>query len=178
MCGKVENYFFYFQLMYKIFSIIVIFYSSILAQDNFKETVVEETVIENVTEINEYENFTNMQRIAASFLNYIPGLGFLVIMDDMTGAVVQWTLVGVGILYGAYNMNYNDDCPGMGCLGVAMVSGMLIGIGMYWGALRPLFYDKPKPNNIAYLKSDGFNVAILPYKQNSFKAYLLYNKAF
>ncbi|MDR0517594.1 MAG: hypothetical protein LBH25_11180 [Fibromonadaceae bacterium] len=161
--------------MCKFFSIIIIFISSIFAQNNSANQ--DYFNIEKTSDEDEYENFTHSQRLGAIYLNFIPGLGSLVIMNDVTGAVIQWGLIGGGLLY-YYNMVYKDDCPELDCIGAAFFSSVIVGIGALWGFLRPLFYNKPKPNNAAYLQSYGFNVAILPDKQDYFRVHLLYNKTF
>jgi hypothetical protein len=126
-----------------------------------------EREIGNIIIENEYKNFTDRQRIATIYLNFfIPTAGSLFIMDDIKGAAIQWGLFGGSILYATYfEATYSQ-------LAIGLV------IGMCWGFFRPLFYDKPKPNNTAYLQRNNFNAAILPDKQNNFRMYLLYNKAF
>lgn len=146
---------------------------SIYAIENIDEKLLLEKIeeIEKRSEIKKTKENLQLKKAAASFSNYIPGLGSLVIMNDMTGALIQWALLGSGISLFAYNL---ITCgQGLECLNTPAISGiLLIGGSMVFGAIRPFAY------NAASTKNSGFNIAILPNKQSDLKTYLFYNIAF
>lgn len=116
------------------------------------------------------ENFTYGERGVAFLLNIVPGLGSVVIMDDIEGAALQWAFSAAGISFIAFS---DEDI-----LARIIVGGLLIEIGYFIGIYRVLNYDKPLKQNSALSRADGFDMAILPNKQGDFKTYLFYNKSF
>jgi len=152
--------------------IIAILYEdgSIYAIENIEEKLILEKIEEIDKRIEIKETEENLQRekiaakILASSLNSIPGLGSFVIMDDMTGAVTQWALLGSGISLFAYNFQ-GINPPFI--LGILLIHGSIM-----YGIIRPYTY------NAASTRNSGFNMAILPNKDGDLKTYLSYNMAF
>ncbi len=135
-----------------------------------------------------YENFTTGQRWATFGLNLIPGVGSIVIMDDWTGAIVQWVLTGGGVIMVSIGTeadktykecHYNDyrsceEAKGQNNFidaGTAMGAASII-----YNIFRSITYDKPK--KVAYNKYEGFNFAVLPDKHGRFTPYMTYRKTF
>jgi len=134
-------------------------------------------------------NFTIGQRIATGTLNIIPGVGSMVIMDDMTGAVVQWSLSGVGvaaIVLGFtafavedcyYRYDNSRNCSGDKANEPLVGAGLgLLGSSFIYNIYRSITYDKPKQT--AFGENSGFNLAVLPNRNGKLNAFLMYNKAF
>jgi hypothetical protein len=123
-----------------------------------------------------YENFETGYRIATWALNQFafPGSGSIVVMEDWTGAIVQWALIGGGIVL-IYNgvdsfNNSNDDL-------IAAGFGMILSSFVY-NIYRSATYDKPKPKYLTHSKYGDLNMALLPNKHGKVNAYLMYNKVF
>jgi hypothetical protein len=134
---------------------------------------------EPVSEKQVYENFSGGQRAGTIFLNLLPGVGSIAIMDDWMGAYTQWGLiagmftVGSSVEYAHHNPRFERDGGGVGA-----IYGYLIGASI-WNIARSVTYDKPnKSKNAAYSKYGDFNMAILPSGNGDFNAFLMYNKAF
>jgi hypothetical protein len=131
-----------------------------------------------VSEKQGYENFSGGQRVGTIFLNLLPGLGSVVIMDDWMGAYTQWGLIAGGFTIGysvGYAARYGDAFVEGG---VGAVLGYYIGASI-WNIARSVTYDKPgKPQNTAYGKYGGFNAAVLPSRQGGLNAYLMYGVGF
>ncbi len=123
-----------------------------------------------------YKNFTTGQRWGTLFLNAIPGVGSIVIMDDWTGAVVQWVMIGVGGVVGSVvYFGHIDGQEELLSIAIGSYVGYLASC-FVWNTYRSVTYDKP--GSVAFHKYDGFNFAVLPNKQGEFKAYLMFNKGF
>jgi len=135
-------------------------------------------------------NFTKKQRWQTGALNILPGVGSYFIMDDFTGAAIQWGLSGAGVamivLYFAtkqedehcndywdgirceYDFDYNDN--------FAFAAFAFFGSSFIYNIYRSITYNKPKKT--AYSENSGFNIAVLPNRNGKLNAFLIYNKAF
>jgi len=143
------------------------------------------------------ENFTPFHRLGTWYLNVIPGLGSAIIMDDWTGAAIQWGLSGGGIgLMIAAGATEKEECvtyvhikdpnnKSEKCYAeLTKVGANLLAAGaimwfssfLVYNTYRSITYDKP--GSIAYNKYGNFSVAVLPNRNMNFNAYLMYNKAF
>jgi len=140
----------------------------------------------------EYENFGVGRRIGTGLLNWVlPGVGSIALMNDWTGAIVQWVLIGGGVIFifnsiedkceTIYNSSYYGDYSYEDCyvgfnetyfaIGVlSLVSNFIFNIA------RSASYDKPRKT--AFNKYGDFNVALLPNRHGNINAYLMYNKSF
>jgi hypothetical protein len=137
----------------------------------------------------QYKNFTNGERWGTVGLNLLaPGVGSIVIMDDWTGAITQWVLVGGGIALMLSNNMYQDtthridsygtlvieqDVNGWWLTGLFMVAGDVI-----FALCRPALYNKKMPKNTASLEPTGLRWAVLPDGNGEVKAYLAYRVEF
>jgi len=122
-------------------------------------------------------NFTKKERVATGVLNILPGVGSYFIMDDLTGAIVQWSLSGTGlVLFAAgFSIVYSIN-TGLGeAIGVFGLFGGIASSYAY-NIYRSITYDKPKKT--AYSENSGFNIAVLPNRNGKLNAFLMYNKAF
>ena len=134
------------------------------------------------------DNFTKNQRWKTWGMNFVPGLGSYLVMDDWHGATVQWVLGGGGIaafLFGlAYipkdcDVYYNlDDCSYDEKTGIMFVGvgGFMLASSYAYSTYRSITYNKPKKT--AYSENSGFNIAVLPNRNGKLNAFLMYNKAF
>jgi hypothetical protein len=133
----------------------------------------------------EDENFTFMQRTGTMLLNFYPalglglgGLGSFIIMGDIVGGFIQLGLVGGGFVLLLLNQGVFACYENCGNAVQFSIGAIMFLSGSIYGFVRSLTYDKPKTQNAAHRKNDGFNMAILPTEQGDLKAYLFYNKAF
>ena len=119
-------------------------------------------------------NFTKKERVATGVLNILPGVGSFFIMDDLTGAIVQWSLIGAGGVsaYISLLTTEGESAEEMVILSVLASYGASLGYNIY----RSITYDKPKKT--AYSENSGFNIAVLPNRNGKLNAFLIYNKAF
>jgi len=144
------------------------------------------------------DNFTKKQRWQTGALNILPGVGSYFIMDDFTGAAIQWGLSGAGvallgvfsitdgycwdkystngsITMGTHASDAYDKCDYVvdifGWTGVA-----LLGSSFIYNIYRSITYNKPQKT--AYSENSGFNIAVLPNRNGKLNAFLIYNKAF
>jgi hypothetical protein len=135
-----------------------------------------------------YDNFTTGQRWATWGLNWIvPGVGSLLVMNDWTGAITQWALIGGGIFlfyagldtyeecYDSYYSNYCDEMTKPTTISYIGLIAVL-GSGV-WNIYRSASYDKPHPKT-AYGKYEGFNLAVIPNRYGNLMPAVTYNKAF
>jgi hypothetical protein len=87
------------------------------------------------------ENFSLGQRVGTYALNFfLPGVGSIAIMDDWTGAGIQWGLFGSGcalIVVGFTRDNIYD-----GLVYIVLASG-LIQANYIFNIARSIVYDKP-----------------------------------
>jgi len=136
-------------------------------------------------------NFTIGQRIATGTLNIIPGLGSMVIMGDIWGAVPQWVLSGAGgvswVLFATqkkdacFGYSYSDPShcrePGTEYDFKWFIAGLALPISSFiYNIYRSITYDKPQKT--AFGENSGFNLAVLPNRNGKLNAFLMYNKAF
>jgi len=133
-------------------------------------------------------NFTNGQRWKTGLLNIVPGLGSMLIMDDMTGAVVQWSLSGMGVAaivlsFTAFaveieHCGYNNsrNCGNKPNEPLVITGLGLLASSYIYNIYRSITYDKPKQT--AFGENSGFNLAVLPNRNGKLNAFLMYNKAF
>jgi hypothetical protein len=146
------------------------------------------------------ENFHPIERYQAWYLNIIPGLGSMVVMDDWTGAVTQWIFGGSGLVLMAPAI-INSFNPEKECVTRPLTDDpnsklekctikrdefflylAAAGAIMYYldvlvyNTYRSITYDKP--GSVAYNKYGNFNVTILPDRYGNFNTYLMYSKAF
>ena len=120
----------------------------------------------------QYKYYKTGARFGTFALNFIPGLGSLVIMQDWKGAVTQLVLVGGGaalIITGVEPEGPN----GLVWTGAAMVVG-----GLVYNNVRSITYIKKKPTNTASLENTGLNIAVLPDKDGNIKGYVAYRVEF
>ncbi|GBU24952.1 hypothetical protein R83H12_01588 [Fibrobacteria bacterium R8-3-H12] len=97
----------------------------------------------------EYKNFTEGERLGTFAMNYIiPGSGSIIIMDDWTGAGIQWALIGTGavlmadiLVNGKYYDEWHDPNHNL-IKAVAIV--YLFGIDVLFNVTRSITYDNPK----------------------------------
>ena len=115
-----------------------------------------------------YSNFTVGQRFGTLGLNIIPGLGSVVIMNDWTGAIVQWALVGSGIALMASTRGTLEGTAGA-------LGGTLIYVDVAFNVYRSITYNKSE--NMAFGKYDGFHLSVLPNRHGKIMPYLLFSKA-
>jgi hypothetical protein len=115
-----------------------------------------------------YSNFTVGQRFGTLGLNIIPGLGSVVIMNDWTGAIVQWALVGSGIALIASTRGTYEGVEGA-------LGGALIYVDVAFNIYRSITYNKSE--NMAFGKYDGFHLSVLPNRHGKIMPYLLFTKA-
>jgi hypothetical protein len=104
------------------------------------------------------KNFTIGQRFETFGMNIIPGLGSIVVMDDWAGAITQWVLVGSGIAL------------------IDSYGPVLIGLDILFNIYRSATYNNLK--NLAFGKSDGFHLSVLPNRHGKIIPHLLFNMAF
>jgi len=137
-----------------------------------------------------YENFGVGSRIGAGLLNWvIPGVGSIAVMDDWTGAIVQWVFIGSGIFfivnsieercdtYGSYYGGNYEDCYTAFDETYFAIGALAIVSNFIYNIARVASYDKPRKT--AYNNKYGdFNVAVLPNQHGKLNAYLMYNKSF
>ncbi|MDR2581760.1 MAG: hypothetical protein LBC85_12325 [Fibromonadaceae bacterium] len=143
------------------------------------------------------ENFTPLERLGTWYLNAIPGLGSLLVMNDWTGAITHWVLGGGGIaLMIAGSANTEEKCTAYTLMddpnskiercstNITKVGSNLIDAGLIMWLSSYLVYNiyrsvtYNKPGSIAYNKYGDFNVAILPNRHGNINTFLMYNKAF
>jgi len=115
-----------------------------------------------------YSNFTVGQRFGTLGLNIIPGLGSVVIMNDWTGAIVQWALAGSGIALIASTMGTRGSLK-------RLAGETLICIDVGYNIYRSITYNKSA--NMAFGKYDGFHLSVLPNRHGKIMPYLLFSKA-
>lgn len=158
-----------------ILTIIILFSISFAEFDEWGDYYVHDSDDSNRTthgfKSADDENFTSGERFVAFLLNTVPGLGSAVIMDDIEGAAMQWTFLGLGLL-SIYALS--DE----GVIMQALIGVPLIWGGFIYGLHRVVTYDKPLKQNSALSRTDGFDIAILPNRHGDFKTYLFYNKSF
>jgi len=146
--------------------------SIIYAIEGMDEELILKSIeeIEKRIEVKEAKEKSFDKENTAASLNIIPGLGSLVIMNDLTGAIIQWVLLGSGISLLVYAYNTCDQ--GLDCLNSRYPfwgAGLLLTAGsIFFGVFRP-FEQNP---------DFDFNFVILPNKQGDLKTYLFYNVAF
>ncbi|MDR3001589.1 MAG: CsgG/HfaB family protein [Fibromonadaceae bacterium] len=121
------------------------------------------------------DNFTVGERFQTFVFNVIPGAGSLAVMDDWTGAIVSWSLVGGFALINTVAIG-RSDYTDKNFLEGALI-GLLVNVTL-WNVIRTTTYDKPKPENTAHNMQSGFNVGILPNRHGEAMPYLMYNKVF
>jgi len=125
------------------------------------------------------DNFTNKQRWQTGVLNIVPGVGSYVIMDDLTGATVQWILSGSGIAIWVITGTMGEHVFGFGeeeVIAFVLSGAALFASSYIYNIYRSITYDKPKKT--AYSENSGFNIAVLPNRNGKLNAFLIYNKAF
>jgi len=108
--------------------------------------------VQQVLEKNGNKNFTVGQRFGTFGMNIIPGLGSIIIMDDLNGAIAQWVLVGLGIA--------SIDSIGI----------VLIGYDILFNLYRSATYNN--------LKNDGIHLSVLQNRHGKIMPYLAFSKAF
>jgi hypothetical protein len=130
--------------------------------------------------------FTANERWGTWFLNWIPGLGSIMIMDDWTGAIVQWGIIGgVGFLAisVANNSAYDNSTYGDGSYNrevgaeneiIALI--ITVGVDMIWNTYRS--YSYCKPGSVACGSNGGFNISVLPTRHGSLLPAVTYSKSF
>jgi len=132
-------------------------------------------------------NFTKKQRWQTGALNILPGVGSYFIMDDFTGAAIQWGLSGAGVVSFILIANmencdedsgYDKDCWDQEDMFYASITAGLcfLGASYIYNIYRSITYNKPKKT--AYSENSGFNIAVLPNRNGKLNAFLMYNKAF
>jgi len=118
----------------------------------------------------EVKNFTQNQRILTWTLNLVPGIGSIAIMDDLTGAAVQWVLGGSSIPLIVIASAGGDNEV------TSTVGGLLLISSYAYSTYRSITYGRPQ--NTALSEYGGFNMAIFPNKNGKLNAFLMYNKGF
>ncbi|MDR2581503.1 MAG: hypothetical protein LBC85_10995 [Fibromonadaceae bacterium] len=116
-----------------------------------------------------HDNFSTRQRWGTWTLNQaFPGLGSIVVMDDLKGAFVQWLLTGAGLIL-------IIETPGSSDLHTLGISTLVL--SSVFNIFRSASYDRP--NSYAYQQNDGLNIAVLPNRHESeLMPYLFYSKTF
>jgi len=127
------------------------------------------------TDADKKYNFTTGQRWATGALNIIPGVGSYFIMDDMTGAIVQWALSSAAIASIVVAVTIHNE-SGLEKDIFAGTGAGLIYASFIYNIYRSITYDKPKQT--AFGENSGFNLAVLPNRNGKLNAFLMYNKAF
>jgi hypothetical protein len=115
----------------------------------------------------QYKYYKFGTALGTAYLNFIPGLGSLAIMQDWKGAGIQLALGGGGI---ALIVTGSD----MSNIGVAMYLGSII----IYNSVRSITYIKKKPTNTASLENTGLNISVLPDKDGNIKGYVAYRVEF
>jgi hypothetical protein len=127
--------------------------------------------------------FTANERWGTWFLNWIPGLGSIAIMDDWTGAIVQWGLVGGGIglfVIGSEDGQYSTDGTYhhgtlYGDFSKTSITLATVGV-VVWNTYRSYTYCKP--GSVACGSNGGFNISVLPTRHGSLLPAVTYSKSF
>jgi len=124
-----------------------------------------------------YKYYKFGTRLGTAFLNFLPGIGSLVIMQDWKGAVTQWVLMGGGIALIASgsaigNENKSIETPFV-IAGVAMIGGWV-----FYNPIRASTYVNKMPKNMAFLENADLNFAVLPDKDGNIKGAMFYNMEF
>jgi len=92
----------------------------------------------------EYQNFTVVERIGTMGMNIIPGLGSITIMDDWTGAGIQWALTGAGTVLMTdlliNNKKYTEPHIFIEAMGIYS----LFFVKIFFNITRSATYDNPK----------------------------------
>jgi hypothetical protein len=128
--------------------------------------------------------FTANERWGTWALNIIPGLGSIAVMDDWTGAVVQWGLVGGAVVSGTmFFSSVNDDEDSYGDYDVSTNTTILKYVfgGLFWGNLiwntyRSITYCKP--GSVACGSNSGFNISVMPTRHGSLLPAVTYSRGF
>ena len=129
------------------------------------------------------DNFTKKQRWKTGALNILPGVGSYFIMDDFTGAAIQWALSGAGVVASIIYFEDTGSEPSelYGEIDTYNETYFYVAFGLFsasfiYNIYRSITYNKPQKT--AYSENSGFNIAVLPNRNGKLNAYLIYNKAF
>jgi len=130
------------------------------------------------------ESFSISERCKTYYLNTIPGLGSIAVMNDWLGAAMQWALVGGGaaLMYqGIKDMHQDSDNSEINeppTIGAKVYLGALIFLGYIPVSLyRSMNYVDPKFET-SFGKNEGFNFAILPNRHGELMPYISYDIRF
>jgi len=141
-----------------------------LKNEEIKITTITEAVDKDSQDKLAYKNFTVLERLATVCLN-IPGtgIGSLLIMDDLTGATIQWGLFGSGAVLMTLGVVTRWN--------ILLVAGSVsLSFNFYYSIYRSLTYDKP--HSLAYNKHEGFSFAVIPNKYGNLLPAVTFNKEF
>jgi len=118
--------------------------------------------------------FTAGERWGTWFLNAIPGLGSVAVMDDWTGAIVQWGIVGGGVLIGSIGGGIAGNAE------IGAIGGTVYGyaIGLIWNTYRSYSYCKPGSVACRDNGKSGFNFTLLPIHHGTLLPAVTYNRRF
>jgi len=127
------------------------------------------------------ESFSVGERCKTYWLNIIPGLGSITVMNDWLGATMQWALAGGGValMYqGIKDMNTHSEMEMQNGPGAKYYLGALIFFGYIpVSAYRSMNYVDPKFET-TFGKNEGFNFAILPNSHGELMPYISYDIRF
>ncbi|MCL2102053.1 MAG: hypothetical protein FWH22_10120 [Fibromonadales bacterium] len=123
-------------------------------------------------------NFTKGQRWGTWGLNTIvPGLGSIAIMDDWTGAFVQWGAIGVFGTLGALSTIEASASENFNILVGTLTVGL--GVSYIWNIYRSITYNKPVPKTASLANPRNFSFAVMPGRNGNGISYgLMYNAGF
>ncbi len=133
----------------------------ILNKTKEQSLLLEDSVIQfNFEEYENNQNFSTGRRISAAGLNLLLGAGSYT-MGDIFGGVVTTVAEGGGIALLA--LGISSESSGMVYAGAA-----LLGAGIGWGIVRPLFYN-PQPSKTAQLNDlRNWTVSFIPINEKEF----------
>jgi TolB-like protein len=130
------------------------------------------------------ESFTVGERCKTYWLNIIPGLGSITVMNDWLGAAIQWALSGGGVALMYQEIQEAHKAQETASFGTQYKPGAkyylsvaLIGSDYLFSAYRSINYVNPKFET-AFGKNEGFNFAVLPNRHGELMPYIGYNIKF
>jgi putative component of toxin-antitoxin plasmid stabilization module len=121
--------------------------------------------------------FTAGERWGTWFLNVIPGLGSVAVMDDWTGATVQWGIIGgVALIGGIVGVSNNKETYHVG----GAIVGIFLGYfpSQIWNSYRSYSYCKPGSVACRDNGKSGFNFALLPTHHGTILPAVTYSRRF
>jgi hypothetical protein len=124
--------------------------------------------------------FTAGERWGTFFLNAIPGLGSIAVMDDWTGAIVHWSWVGSGLvalMVSEFLTPPNHDGVRTDIDKFSEIVGYIAILSSpVWNSYRS--YSYCKPGSVACGSNGGFNISVLPTRHGSLLPAVTYSKSF